>query len=113
MRTIRDPKIQFACQNIGLVVWYIKAINSDLIERYRVCIRESSPRREPIIPSKFPDYPWQKIGTDLFHMKRSNYIFIISYFSRFITVIKLKSTTSRGRAIIEAFKSVFSHYSTV
>ena len=41
-------------------------------------------------------------------MKRSNYILIIDYFSRFIEVIKLKSTTSG--AIIEALKSVFSCY---
>ena len=91
-------------------VWWpgiSKQIN-DLIERCSVCVRESLPRREPLIPSKLPDYPWQKIGTDLFYMKSSNYILIIDYFSRFIEVIKLKSTTSG--AIIEALKSVFSRY---
>ena len=41
-------------------------------------------------------------------MKSSNYILIIDYFSRFIEVIKLKSTTSG--AIIEALNSVFFHY---
>ena len=91
-------------------VWWpgiSKQIN-DLIERCSVCVRESSPRRELLIPSKLPDYPWQKIGTDLFYMKSFNYILIIDYFSRFIEVIRLKSTTSR--AIIEALKSVFSRY---
>ena len=71
-------------------------------------MRDSSPRREPLIPSKLPDYPWQKIGTDLFYLKKSNYILIIDYFSRFIEVIKLKSTTSQ--AIIEALQSVFSRH---
>ena len=41
-------------------------------------------------------------------MKSSNYILINDYFSRFIEVIKLKSTISE--AIIEALKSVFFLY---
>ena len=43
-------------------VWWpgiSKQIN-DLIERCSVCVRESSPRIEPLIPSKFPDYLRQK-----------------------------------------------------
>ena len=41
-------------------------------------------------------------------MKSFKYILIMDYFSRFIEVIKLESMTSG--AIIEALKSVFSHY---
>ena len=81
---------------------------SDVIERCPICVRDSPPRREPLIPSKLPDHPWQKIGTDLFYLKKSNYILIIDYFSRYIEVIKLKSTTSQ--AIIEALQSVFSRH---
>ena len=91
-------------------VWWpdiSKQIN-DVIERCSICVRESSPRREPLIPSKLPDYPWQKIGTDLFYLKRSNYILVIDYFSRFAEVIKLKSTSSQ--AIIDALQSIFSCY---
>ena len=78
-------------------VWWpgiSKQIN-DVTEQCSICVRDSSPRREPLIPSKLPDHLWQKIGTDLFYLKKSNYILIIDYFSRFIEVIKLKSTTSR------------------
>ena len=91
-------------------VWWpgISKQISDAIKRCSICVRESSHRREPLIPSKLPDYPWQKIGTNLFYLKKSNYILIIDYFSRFMEVIKLKSTTSQS--IIEALRSVFSHY---
>ena len=91
-------------------VWWpsISKQISDAIERCSICVRESSHRQEPLIPSKLPDYPWQKIGTDLFYLKKSNYILIIDYFSRFIEVIKLKSTTSQS--VIEALWSVFSRY---
>ena len=88
-------------------VWWpgISKQISDIIERCSICVRDLSPRREPLIPTKLPDHPWQKIGTDL---KKSNYILIIDYFSRYIEVIKLKSTTSQ--AVIEALQSVFSRY---
>ena len=91
-------------------VWWpgISKQISDVIEKCAICARDSSPRREPLIPSKLPDYPWQKIGTDLFYLKKTNYILIIDYFSRYIEVIKLKSTTSQ--AIIEALQSVFSRH---
>ena len=92
-------------------VWWpgISKQISNVIERCSICARDSSPRREPFIPSKLPDHPWQKIRIDLFYLKKSNYILIIDYFSRYIEVIKLKSTTSQS--IIEALQSVFSCYS--
>ena len=79
---------------------------SDVIERCPICVRDSSPIKEPLIPSELPDHPWQKIGTDLLYLKKSNSILIIDYFSRYIYVIKLKSKTSQ--AIIEALQCVFS-----
>ena len=90
--------IQRCCLHAKISV-ISKQIN-DLIERCSICVRKSSPRRELLISSKLPDYPWQKIGTDLFYMKSSIHILIIDYFSRFIEVIKLNSTTSG--VIIEA-----------
>jgi len=47
-------------------VWWpgISRHISDAIESCPTCVRESSPRREPLIPSELPDYPWQKIATD-------------------------------------------------
>ena len=57
-----------------------------------------------------PEYPWQKVGTDLFHLNNSNYILIVDYYSRFIEVIKLTTTTSKSKAIIDALRSTFSRY---
>ena len=91
---------------------FLYTVNSNLQDSiYSACImsqRDSSPTREPLIPSKLPDHPLQKIGTDLFYLKKSNYILIIDYYSRYIEVIKLKSTTSQ--AIIKALQSIFSHH---
>ena len=36
-----------------------------------VCEKERKYRPEPLLPSKLPDYPWQKVGMDLFELKGS------------------------------------------
>jgi len=89
-------------------VWWpgISKQIADTIAKYPTFLRELIPRKEPLIPSQLSDYPWQKIGTDLFYLNNSHYMQIFDHFSRFIEVIKLRVTTSK--AIIDALKSVFS-----
>ena len=85
------PKHQF-----GDLV-YIRTYLNKLVMRLKdvpFCVTEASHRREPLIPLKLPDYPWQKVGTNLFYLKKS---LIICYFSRFIKATKL--------TIIEALQS--------
>ena len=76
-------------------VWWLRMSKqiSDLIERCYICAHESIPRREPLNPSKLPDYPWQKLGLTCFIWRN---LITYWYFSRFIEAIKLKSTTSRA-----------------
>ena len=61
-----------------------------------------------MIPTDLPDYPWQKIETDLFFMNGANYLIAVDYFSRYFEIIKLKSTTSSS--VIEGLKSFFSRH---
>ena len=70
--------------------------------------KTSPPRRQPMIPTELPDYPWQKVGTDLFHFKGVTYLLVVDYFSRYPEITKLTSTTSLD--IINALKSTFSRY---
>ena len=60
------------------------------------------------MPTKFPDYPWQKVGTDLFVMNGTTYLLIVDYFSRYPEVVKLTTTTSS--AVIAALKPIFASY---
>ena len=61
-----------------------------------------------MIPAELPEYPWQKIGTDLFYHKGATYLLAVDYFSRYPEIQKLSSTTSHS--IIEALKTVFSRF---
>ena len=60
------------------------------------------------MPTALPDYPWQKIGTDLFSLDGTTYMIVVDYFSRYPEVIKLMSTTSS--VVISVLKSLFSRY---
>lgn len=68
----------------------------------RDCAKEARHRREPLLPTPLPDYPWQVVGTDLF---RIHYLLVVDYFSRYPEVAKLTSTTSRSS--IEELKLIF------
>ena len=60
------------------------------------------------MPTSFLDRPWQKVGTDIFEWKKSSYLLAIDYYSRYIEVAKLTSTTSK--AVVQHLKSIFSHH---
>ena len=72
------------------------------------CAKHKTPRREPLIPSVLPAYPWQRISTDLFVLNGHTYMVVVDYFSRFPEVSKLTSTTSQS--IISVLKTLFSRF---
>ena len=83
-----------------------------VVEGCDTCAKERVNPREPLLPTKFPDRPCEKVGADLFQWKDNQYLLIrywlIDYFSRFIEVAKLTSTTSV--AVVEHCKSIFTRH---
>ena len=80
----------------------------DYIQQCHTCAKEATPVREPLIKSELPDFPWQKIASDLFTLNGSNYLLVVDYFSRYPEVVKLSSTTSP--CVIIALKAIFSRF---
>ena len=58
------------------------------------------------MPTKLPQRPWEKIASDLFEFKGKTYIIVVDYFSRYIEILKLSTTSSAS--IITALKTMFS-----
>ena len=81
---------------------------SDRVKDGRECAEFARPQCEPMISTTLPDYPWQKVGADLFQIKTDQYILVVDYFSRYPEVMKLSSTTSGG--VINALKSIFGRH---
>ena len=79
-----------------------------MIEQCPVCVKSSTPKIQPLIPSELPDYPWHGVGTDLLASKGVNYLLIVDYFLRYPEVIKLSFTTSSS--VIKVLKSIFSRH---
>ena len=67
------------------------------------CVEHSN---EPMTPSTLPEYPWQKVGSDLFHLNGATYLLVVDYYSRYPEITKLSSTTSES--VIKALRSIFS-----
>ena len=72
------------------------------------CAKYRTPQKEPLVPSTLPNYPWQKIGTDLFVLNRTTHLLAVDYFSRYPEVVKLTYLTSQSA--ITALKSLFSRF---
>ena len=81
---------------------------SNFVKNCHKCTHDATPHKEPLISSSLPEYPWQKVGSDLFTLKGVNYLVVSDYFSRYPEVVLLKTTTSQS--IITAMKSIFSRH---
>ena len=78
---------------------YWPRINKDILRQYqscKTCIKYlKSQRNEPLQSHPTPEVPWHTVATDMFKTKNSKYLLIVGYYSRFLVLRKLGSTTSR------------------
>ena len=99
------------CRMLARVsVWWpnISKEIQQMINDCQTCVKHLTYRKEPLMPSPLPEYPWQIIGSDLFEVNGSQYLLIVDYFSRFPEIVPMHSTTST--ALISVFKSVFARF---
>ncbi|XP_064390623.1 uncharacterized protein K02A2.6-like [Halichondria panicea] len=91
-------------------VWWpcVTAEVKQYVENCRECAKECKPKREPLISTPLPDYPWQMVGTDLFELKGQQYLVVVDYYSRYPECIKLSRTTSAH--IITVLKAIFARH---
>ena len=94
----------------NISVWWpgIAKQIKDIVEHCPTCTRASATKKEPLIPSELPEYPWQKLGTDIFFLNGTHYLVVVDYFSKYLEVIKLGTTTSRS--VIDGLKAMFSRH---
>ena len=86
-------------QNAQASVWW-PGMTKEIKEMITNCpqCREHRPsqRSEPLKPTKLPERAWQKIGVDLCSHGRSEYLVTVDYYSKWIEVQKLHSTTAKA-----------------
>jgi hypothetical protein len=95
-------------ENANNAVWW-PGIGTDIRQMIERCItcRENRPTQqsEPLVATSLPGRPWEKIAADLLEIKRKHFIVIVDYYSRWIDIKPLPSTTSN--AVIGRLKEVF------
>ena len=91
-------------------VWWpgISKDVENLVKECHICASRVPPKKEPMIASDLPLYPWQKVGADLFERKGTKYLLVIDYFSRYVEIAKLTSTYSG--VVIGHLKTIFSRF---
>ena len=96
------------CQEIAKSCVWWPSMMKEIINKVQgcpECAKEKSPRREPLLATPLPEFPWQVVGTDLFEYQ---YLIVVDYFSRYPEVARLTTTTSS--AIITHLKSIFARH---
>jgi len=74
-----------------------------------VCLnKQTKQHKEPLTTTPLPEYPWQRIGVDLFESNRRQYLVQIDYYSRFVEVSYMPSTTAA--AVIGKIKTSFARF---
>lgn len=81
----------------------------DMVESCSKCQehRRANPQLPPH-PHEVPEYPFQKIGTDLFELEGIKYLLTVDYFSRWPTLDRLDNT--RTSDVMQALNRQFANY---
>ena len=97
-------------QQAGQSVWWpgLSKQLEELVKNCEECCKHQIQRAEPLLPSKLPNLPWQKLGTDLFEWDKSTYLLIVDYYSRYIELSKLRNTSAEE--VISHTKSIFARH---
>ena len=80
----------------------------ELVKECPTCIKIRRNHAEPMIPSRIPERPWQKVVTDLFDWKGQEFVLVVDYFSRYCEFGVLRN--SKSQEVIDHLKAVFARH---
>uniref|UniRef100_A0A3B3I785 Gypsy retrotransposon integrase-like protein 1 n=1 Tax=Oryzias latipes TaxID=8090 RepID=A0A3B3I785_ORYLA len=92
-------------------VWWpgLSAELKNTVMQCQTCQEQKrSQQKEPLISTPLPDRPWKRIGLDLCKYNKNNYLIVSDYYSRFLEILHLPSTTSFQ--VIQRLKATFARF---
>ena len=101
-----------ACRSRAREFVFWVNINNDLKEMVEKCdICQSQQNSTPIVQkyiSEVPPHPWHTLGSDLFYFQRIDFLVVVDYFSKYLIIRKIPSSTSS--AVIKELGMIFSEF---
>uniref|UniRef100_A0AAR2JBB0 Gypsy retrotransposon integrase-like protein 1 n=1 Tax=Pygocentrus nattereri TaxID=42514 RepID=A0AAR2JBB0_PYGNA len=92
-------------------VWWL-GLSAELKETVMQCHTCQELRRtqqkEPLISTPLPGRPWKRIALDLCEYNKNDYLIVSDYYSRFLEILHLPSTTSAQ--VIQRLKTTFARF---
>ena len=83
----------------------------EMIQNCPTCMEYSpAQQKETLMSHDIPQYPWQKVGADLFSIKRQNFLVVADYFSLYPEVVTLSRITTA--AVKNGLIAIFSRHGT-
>jgi transposase InsO family protein len=91
-------------------VWWpgISQQIEEMVKRCEACIMEQPQPKEPLIPSEFPERPWQKLAMDLFYLNKEWFLVVTDYYSRYPELAALDKLNSSAE--IRHCKAIFARH---
>lgn len=98
-------------ERANTAVWW-PGISSEIKQKVQSCqvCRAMKPtqRKEPLISTPLPERSWKRIGVDLCEYNKHTYLVVSDYFSRFLEILHLPTTTASQ--VITKLKTVFARF---
>lgn len=80
-----------------------------MIQKCETCLKyHNKQTKELMLIADLPAAPWQKVGTDLFHLYGKDYLLVIDYYSNYPEVAQLSSTSAQS--VITHMKGFFARH---
>ena len=101
-----------ACRSRAREFVFWVNINNDLKELVEKCDLCQSQQNSTTIVQKYvsevPPHPWHTVGSDLLYFQRIDFLVVVDYFSKYLIVRKIPSSTSS--AVIKELGMIFSEF---
>lgn len=102
------------CKRRAREVLYWPQMNQDITEMVQDCtacmVFRPRQQQESLQQHQVPDRPWEKVASDLFTLNGKDYLVVVDYYSQFIELRSMTTTTSN--AVITQMKEIFSRHGT-
>jgi transposase InsO family protein len=91
-------------------VWWpgLSSQIADAVHRCPQCRIHQPRQKEPLLTTKFPDYPWQHVATDIFELQQRPFLLVVDFYSRFVELAALRTMSSDE--VITHLKSIFARH---